>query len=421
MRILELPSYLFPEKFSHLHLSEELQDAYNKAGIQATIIAPMPCRGVCEDVRKQYKKKKYEERFGGKVKITRFSMFKEPKNPVFRAIRYLLIHWKQYWKSIKLKDIDVLFSISTPPTAGLLMSLVKKRLSKKYGHRVSFVYSVNDVFPESMVYTGLTKKDSFIYKIGKKVSAYTYKNVDKIIAISEDVKDRIMEMGVPEHKISIIRNWIDTEAVIPIAPSENQLMKELEIDEKRFKVVYAGNMGMAQGVHTIVEAAELMKDDDIEFIFFGEGAEKENIENKIKQKNLKNIKMYPLQSVERVAETYSTGDVCIVSCKKGTGKSAFPSKMVSIIATATPIIASFDTESEMCRLIEQYDCGICVEPESAEKLVQAIRYMNMNREDAQKKGKNGRQLAINMFQKEKCTEKYIEVIMEALKKVSDED
>ncbi len=410
MKILKLSPYYAPERISSSHLTEDLEQAYVSAGIEIENYCPTPTRGITAEERERYKTIKYEELHGGKVKIHRFAMFREGRNPIGRALRYVLVNLAQYHKGVRAKDVDVVFGASTPPTQGILCGLVKNRLSKKYGREVPFIYNLQDVFPDSLVTAGLAKKDGLLWKIGRKIEDRTYRYADKIIVISEDIKQNIMEKGVPEEKIRVISNWINTETVRPVNRYENVLGKELGIDPDRFTVVYAGNLGLLQGVDTLIRAAERLQAEPIDFLIFGRGAAEESL--KAQATELQNVKFYPLQPAERVAEVYSLGDVCTVLCNKGAGGSAVPSKTWTIMACSTPIVASFDTHSELARVLDETGAGLCVEPENDEALADTIRlcYEKMNQLD--KIGANGRAYVEQNLSAEICTAKYIEVIKE---------
>lgn len=270
MNILKLSHYYYPERISSSHLTEDLEDGYIEAGYTITVFAPTPTRDISDDVRKEYRNKLYEERKDGKIKIYRFHMLREGKNPIGRALRYFCVHWEHYRNAIKMSDIDLIQSSSTPPTQGMVCAWVKKKLEKKYKHKVPLVFILQDIFPDSLVNTGMTRKGSLLWKIGRKVENYTYKNVDKIIVISEGFKRNVIAKGVPEEKIEVISNWIDLDSVQPVSREDNKLISEFEIDPKKFLVVYAGNFGAAQGANIILKVAEKLKDkSDIQFVIFG--------------------------------------------------------------------------------------------------------------------------------------------------------
>ncbi len=406
MKILKLASYCTPEQISSTHLSMDLNEAYLAEGFTFDVYAPTPTRGISDEVRKKYKKIKYEELDNGQTVIHRFAMFREGKNPILRAIRYFLINIVHYFKGIKAKDIDLILSGSTPPTQGLLCAMVKKKLSKKYKRNVPFVYNLQDIFPDSLVHTGLTKKGSLLWKIGRKIEDKTYRAADKIIVISEGFKQNIMEKGVPEEKIVVISNWIDVEAIKSVPKEENRLFEEFEISKDKFTVVYAGNFGKAQGADVVLEAAELLKnEEDIQFVIFGGGAEFEKA--KARAKTLDNVITNGLLPQERVPEVYSLGDVAIITCKKGFGNSAMPSKTWSIMACNTPIIAAFDTDGDLADALNKANAGLTTAPENAEKLASVILEMkNGKSEDFT----GGREYVSKNASKEICTAKYVDLI-----------
>jgi len=409
MRILRTPSYCYPEIVASTHLEQDRYEAFSDAGFEIVIYTPIPTRGIDGETYGKYKKIKYEELYNQKVKINRFSMFREGHNLIFRALRYLLVNLVQYSKSVKTNDIDVVYGGSTPPTQGVLCGMIKKKLSKRYKKNVPYVYNLQDVFPDSLVTTGLTKKGSLIWRIGRKIENYTYKSADKIIVISESMKQNILGKGVPEDKIVVVSNWIDTEATKPVAKEDNRLFEEFNILRDKFIVLYAGNFGKAQGADVVLETAEKLKDrENIQFVIFGGGAEFEKA--KEKAVSLDNVTINPLLPQERVAEVYSLGDVALITCKKGVGSSGMPSKTWSIMACNTPIIAAFDTDSELAEVIEKANAGITVEPENADRLVRAILEMADGRTS---KFTGGREYTIENASKEKCTAKYVETIKQS--------
>ncbi len=408
MKILRLSAYYEPEKYSSLHLVKDMSESFATAGIETELCVPTPTRGIDNATYKKYKKIKYEEQYDGTLKIHRFSLMRERKNPILRAIRYLLCNIIQYRKGKKAKGVDVVFGSSTPPTQGVLCAKVAKKLSKKYKKKVPFIYNLQDIFPDSLVTTGLTKKGSLLWKIGRKIENYTYRNADKIIVISESFKSNLLAKNVPEEKIVVVQNWVDVDSIQPIERKDNRLISEYNIDATKFIVVYAGNFGSAQGAHIVVEAAEILKEqEDIQFVIFGGGANFEQVKTLATQ--MDNVIVDSLLPSDRISEVYSLGDVALITCKKGVGNSGMPSKTWSIMACNTPIIASFDKDSEFEQIITSAEAGVVVEPEDAKALSDAILEMKN-----EKFTSNGREYVLEHASKQVCTEKYIQVIKDSL-------
>ena len=413
MKVLRLPTYCYPEVFSSSHLENDRYSAYEDNKIELLVYTPMPSRGIDDLTREKYSKVKYEELNNGYVKIHRFSMFKEPKNTILRALRYILINHKQYKLASKAKDIDVIYGASTPPTQGLYCAKLKKKLSKKYKKNVPFVYNLQDVFPDSLSTTGIAKKGSLIYKIGNKIANKIYNAADVIIVIGEDMKSNIMAKGVPEGKIQVVYNWINTDTVNYIPKEQNALYKELNLNPNTFKIVYAGNLGKAQGLDTLIDTAEILKDhENIEFIIFGKGAEEAAL--KKRAEGMKNIKFFPLLPVERVPEVYSIADACVVCCKKGTGGSGFPSKTWTIMGCARPLLVAFD-EGELTNTVNNNLLGIATEAESANALSESILKLCNDKKLCKEMGTNARRFVENNASKKICTDKYVEIIKSSSK------
>lgn len=410
MKILKLSSYYQPEQISSSHLTKDLEDAYIKNGFEIVVHTPMPTRNISEQVRAEYKKKKYEEKYEGKIKIYRFPMFREGKNTWIRAFRYILCNMIQYWKGCHTDGIDIIIGSSTPPTQGLLCSLVKKRL------KVPFIYNLQDIFPDSLVSTGLTHERSILWKIGRKIENKTYQNADAIVVISEDFKYNIMSKGVPEDKITIIRNWVDEKNVVSIPRDKNTLFDLYNLDRNKFYICYSGNVGYTQNMEILLEVAKSLKNYlDIVFVIIGDGAVRDQIASQIDNEEISNVVMLPFQPYERISEVFSLGNVGLIISKPGVGNNSVPSKTWSIMAAERPILASFDKGSELDSIITKLNCGECVQSDDAKSLRKKILEMYEDSEKLKQQGRNGRRYIMENLTREMGTNKWIELI----KKVGD--
>ncbi len=371
MNILFLDAYYEPEKIAYTHLERDLIEGLISAGHKVKIICPTPTRGIDDETRVKYKNVKFEEKYNGSVVVNRFMAPQEGRNPIIRAFRYLWCNFRTYQIAIKNKDIDIVFSNSTPPTQGALSGLVARKLSKRKGEKVPFIYNLQDVFPDSLVNSNLSKKGSILWKIGRKLEDFTYNHADKIILISQGFKRNVLAKGVPVKKVEVISNWIDLNSVHPVDRRDNKLITEFGFDPRKFIVVYAGNFGAAQGADIILKVARQMKEyDGIQFVIFGGGPYFEDA--KKEAEDLSNVFVHELMPQDRISEVYSLGDVALITCKAGTGKAGMPSKTWSIMACNTPIIASFDKDSDLSDVIRDSGAGECVEPESIDDLKKAI-------------------------------------------------
>ncbi len=411
MNLLFLDSYFYPETVAYTHLENDIINGLIDQDARILVLCPIPTRGISEEIFQKYRTAKSEVLENG-VNVKRFWAPREGKNPITRAFRYFWCNFRHLFMARRYSEATAVFAASTPPTQGMLAAAVAKRLSKKNGKKVPFIYNLQDVFPDSLVSTGLTRKDSILWKIGRKIEDHTYRNADKIIVISESMKKNITDKGVPEDKIVVVSNWIDTEGTRPVAKDENRLYEEFNLSKDKFTVVYAGNFGKAQGADIVLRAAELLHDNDgIQFVIFGGGQDFEFAKTQVLEKKLENVTINKLLPQDRVSEVYSLGDIALITCKKGVGNSGMPSKTWSIMACETPIVAAFDTDSELSDILVKANAGVCVEPENPKALVNAILKM-ANGEAANYSG--GRAFAEKNASRNVCVAKYVDTIKEAV-------
>lgn len=406
MRILQIPGYFFPEKAASIYLEDNRQDAFSKAGFYTVVYTSRPQRGLSEEEYQEYKEKKVEMMYDNHVEVHRFAMYREGKNPVFRALRFFLISTIQFWKGIWAKNIDLIYVASTPPTQGALAALIKKI------KRVPFVYNLQDIFPDSLVGTGLAKKDGFLWKIGRIVENFTYKNSDKIIVISQDFKKNIMTKGVPEDKIIVVYNWVDQNAVKDIPRSENKLFDKYNLDRNKFYVTYNGNIGLTQNMDMLLEVAKALEaNEDIQFVLVGNGAYIEQVKQIMADRNISNVHLLPFQPYEDISHVFSLGDVSLVISKPGVGENSVPSKTWSIMSASRPVLANFD-ENELKSIIADNNCGIFTKAGDKVAFTDAILKLYNDRKLCKEMGKNGRQFVMDNLTKEIGTRKYVEVVKE---------
>lgn len=404
MKVLLLPSYFLPELYSNSHLSSNLHDALTAEGILRLMYVPMPTRGVTQKTRDEYKNCKKVMSHNDTLEIHRFSMYAEGKNPILRALRYVFCWCAQFWKGLMAKDIDLIFLASTPPIQGVLGGVLKKI------KKVPFVYNLQDIFPDSLAGTGLAKKGGLLWKIGRAIENFTYRNADKIIVISEDFKRNIMAKGVPEDKIVVVYNWVDEDAVKHVEREYNKLFDAYGLDRNKFYITYSGNIGLTQNMDMLLEVAkELEMNPDIHFVLIGEGAYKKRVEEIIAEKNISNVTLLPFQPYEDISHVFSLGDAGLVISKPGVGENSVPSKTWSILSASRPVLANFD-ENELKNIVSENQCGIFTKAGDKEAFKQAILRLYDNRELCVQMGRNGREFIMKNLTRAVGTQKYVDVI-----------
>lgn len=393
-------SYYLPETAASLYITDNIVHACAENDIEVDLFTPTPTRSVPGGAKWE----REEQQVDGKLRIHRFHLYGEGKNPILRALRYLLGELILLHKCLWTK-YDVAFIDSTPPIQGLKMPLIK------WFCRKPMVYNAQDIFPDSLVGTGLTKKGSLIWKIGRIVEEITYKYADKIIVISEDFKKNIMAKGVPEDKIVVVYNWVDQNAVVDVPREENSLFDKYALDRSKFYVTYSGNIGLTQNMDMLLEVAQELESEvpDIHFVLIGEGAYKKQAETIVKEKKIGNVTFLPFQPYEDISLVFSLGDAGLVISKPGVGANSVPSKTWSIMSASRPVLANFD-ENELKDILAGNECGIFTKAGDKEAFKQSVITLYENRELCKQYGENGRQFVMDNLTREVGTQKYVDVI-----------
>lgn len=421
MKILHLPAYFQPEQAASSYLIDNIYQAISDEGMEIIVHTPVPTRGLSLDVKEEYSKRLNEKLYSGRMNVHRFKLMAEGKNAIVRAIRYTISCIKQFNRGVFPKEsrsCDAMLVFSTPPIQGAMAALIKMF------NKMPFVYNLQDIFPDSLAGTGLTKKGSLIWKIGRVIENFTYKHADKIIVISEDFKKNIMTKGVPEEKIVVVYNWVDQNAVVSVPREENKLVERYGLDPKKFYVTYCGNIGLTQNMEMLLSVAEEFECskgskvsgcNDIEFVLVGNGTYLEELKRMIAEKHIANVRLLPFQPYEDISHVFSLGDVGIIISKPGVGANSVPSKTWSIMSASRPVLANFD-ENEVKEILANNECGIFTKAGDKVAFTDAIIRLYQDRELCKKYGENGRRFVMKNLTREVGTQKYVDVIKSVVKK-----
>ncbi len=403
-RILMYKGYYEPETAASMYLDTDAAEGLANHGYFVDLYVPAPTRGVTKQVHRLYSGKKVTKA-GGNLLIHYFPLFREGKTITSRAARYILCNIIQFFKGLSARNTDVIFAGSTPPTTGAmcaLLSAVKK---------VPLIYHMQDVFPDSLVSAGLTHKGSALWKLGFSLEKFTYRHADKILVISEDFRKNLLDKGVPAEKIMIVYNWIKTDTVYPVPRQDNPLFEELGLPRDKFLIVYAGNIGAAQNVGLLLDAAGLLRESQrVCFVIIGSGTQLENVKQKAAALPDGLVVFAPMQPYERVRFVYSLGDAGVVILRKGFGGSAMPSKTWSIMAAGTPVLASFDKGTQLERIITQHQCGVFAEAGSPENIADAVEALMGDKIRLEFMGQNARRFAREHLTREHAVSDIIRII-----------
>ena len=224
------------------------------------------------------------------------------------------------------------------------------------------------------------------------------------------MQEGIISKGVPQEKVIFFPNWVDTHFIKPL-PRQNRFRQMYGLDDK-FLVLYAGNIGVKQGLEIIPDVANSLQDfKDILFLVIGDGARKEALVKKAIRLNLANMRFLPPQPREFLPEMLSAADISLVIQQAAVTDFMVPSKLLAILASGRPVIVSSHEKSELPKVVEQANCALIVKPDESGQLRDAILELYRDTKKRKSFGKNAREYACKYFSKEIILPKFEEEVL----------
>lgn len=398
--IASLDFYTKPNPSYHL-MTTMLEDILN-AGIEVKLI------GCKEQGIKKHIPDELNKKAGFSYDLISTPVVKKSNfvRRYMEGIRYSVQVGKRMKK--RIQDCDIVFIQSSPTVLYTLY------YAQKYKKNQTIIYNVQDMFPGSSIASGVMPQ-KWMQKIFYTLQKIAYKKADYITAISEDMKVKLMEQGVPEKKIKVIVNWFDDQSVHKVEWNDNRFVKKYNMNTNKFYVQYAGTMGYVFDYKMVLKVAEKLKEDsDIIFQMIGTGSQKDAFIQAAKEKNLTNIHFLPLESQDMVSDVYSACSVCFIPLKRGIIGNSVPSKAGLLMACKKPIITSVDENSDYFNIINKY-AGIAVSNLKPELVVRAILKMKENPDVCSAYGMAGHKFGHELYSRSSGMEKYICLFKECSK------
>ena len=320
----------------------------------------------------------------------------------FDGIKYSFLAIK-YLKEM-LIDVDVIF-IQSSPTA-LFNILVVKNI---VGNNVKVIYNVQDMFPGSSIASGVMPS-KWMQNVFYRLQKIAYNKSDVIVAISEDMKDKLIEQDIPEDKIEVIVNWFDDRSVHEVEWDNNRFVKIANMRKDCFYVQYAGTMGYVFDFQMVIKVATLLKNEHkIIFQMIGEGSQKEDFVEAAKANNLDNIVFLPLQPQDLVSDVYSACSACIIPLKHGVIGNSVPSKAGLLMACKRPIITSSDKGSKYNLMINENGIGYAYGDDEAKKIAESILFLSNNGKLCKSMGDRGYEFGHELYSRTLNMNKYLKL------------
>ncbi len=276
---------------------------------------------------------------------------------------------------------DVIF-VYHPP---LTISIPAYLLSRLW--RVPFVYQIQDLWPETLRATGMLYNERLLDWIDR-FARFMYARASQILVISPGFRENLLSKGVPAEKIHVISNWVEFEDN-SITQPDPELAARLGL-ARRFNIMFAGNMGQAQGLETVIETAALLTDlPEVQFVLVGDGVALPRLTQAVQEKNLANVRFLGRYPQQAMPSLYALADALLVHLKdEPLFAITIPHKILTYLGAGKPILAA--VAGDAADLVTQVGAGIACPPENPQALGEVVRHLyNMSLEERQAMGECG--------------------------------
>jgi len=399
MHLLFLTDRYAPEARAAAYLSQELAEALVAEGHRVTVVTRMPSRyvpGGLAAPRAETLRGVRVIRVGGLGFLNR-ALFLRPLDHILTSAALTLRSWM-----VERPDVVVVYS---PP-----LPMAMTAALTRWWRGIPYVLNLHDLYPATVVELGLLK-NKMLVAIARWMESVAYRNAEQIVvAAPRSAAILHQHNGVPEAKLTYVPNMVNTERFTP-GPRDNAFRRAEKLGD-RFVVLYAGLMGVAQDLGTIVDCARRMRArTDVMFVLMGDGVFAAKW--KALAADLPNVRFCGSVANDGYLEALRASDVCLVSLSDQLKSPAIPGKMATIMAAGKPMIAVVPAWSDTIDVLRESRSGLVSASGCPEELQRAIERLAADPRLAAELGENARAYATSRLSVASVVPQFERVAMRA--------
>lgn len=403
-----------PDGVSTAYLYNDIALKLKAVGYDVSVLTTTPHYNVVEsELKKQPLTKKclglyYESDFCG-IRVKHIYQ-KKYKSTILRLLGFIYWHLLSFFIGISEKKVDVILSPSPPLTIGLINILIGKL------KRAKVIYNVQEIYPDILMNdNGLKSKP--IISFLKWMEKFVYNHSDAITTIDEVFYSTIAPRIKDKSKLHIIPNFVDTYIYKPIPDYDIKIDTNFFPNTDNIKLMYAGNIGIAQDWEPLIALAEELRNEPFEFFVIGEGAMRDFVEKEITNRQLQNVHLIPYQPRELMPQLLAYSDIQFIFMSKQMERQGFPSKIYTIMACQKPILVSSGNNTPIINFLRDKNCAhLITDSEEKSKVTQIANILRKTtKQELKEMGKNGLSHILRNYSKEVVTLKYVQLIDKLLR------
>lgn len=326
---------------------------------------------------------------------------------VWRVVSFLSFMVTSVLAALKERDVDLIMGTSPPIFQAGSAWLVAKL------NRRPFLLEIRDLWPDFAIGLGVLTNPLLI-RFSRWFESFLYNQATHLLVNSPAYRDYLIDKGVPAAKITLIPNGVDANMFDPEARGE--LIRERFGLNGKFVVTYAGALGLANDIDTILRAAErLGHESNIYFLLAGDGKERNRLETKTRKLGLSQVIFLGSFPKNEMKHLLAASDVCIATLKDiPMFRTTYPNKVFDYMAAGRPIVLGID--GVIRQVVEDAKAGIFVPPGDDAALAGAVQNLYRNPEQAKSMGMAGRSYVVEHFNCAKQAEDFVQLIRRLIKR-----
>lgn len=380
--ILFISPYYPPEKAAAAVCVSENTKRLVKLGHQVTVLTTVPNypTGI---VPPEYRGRLIQREVLEGVQVVRvWSYTSANKGFLRRILAHLSFGCLVPFLGAKAISRPDLLIVQSPPLFDAISVRILARLK-----RCPFIFMVSDLWPESAVQLGALRNPLLI-KLAEWLEWSTYQRASFVWVVTAGMRDTLLQRGLAPEHMFLINNGVDTNRFRPLPQAQARAMFGWD---ERFTVLYAGTHGLSHGLMTVLDAAEQIQDrKDIRLVLVGDGADKANLLESARRRNLENVTFLDPLPHEQIPQLLAAADVCLAHVRGiPLFQGMLPIKMYEAMACEKPILLALNGEAHQIA-VQEAGAALHVEPENPSALASAILYLHEHPEKAKLLGQHGR-------------------------------
>jgi colanic acid biosynthesis glycosyl transferase WcaI len=384
-------------------LTELAEDLVREFGWRVTVIAGPALNGG-EELAAEPRRSILRQEIHNGVEIIRTSgTTRSTEHFGSRALNYLSYFASALVAALRVDRPDIVVALTDPPIVGLAALLAASRSGAR------FVFLCQDIFPE----VARLLEDfhsSVVDALLDRINRFLLGRADRVVAIGETMRQRLIDKGADPEKVRVIHNWADCAAIVP-GPKDNAFARATGLAD-RFVVMHSGNVGLAQGLDMLLDAAARLHDcAGLVVAIIGRGTRRRALEARVRTEGLENVRFIDSQPKDGLRDSFATADLFIVSLKQGLAGYIVPSKIYGILAAGRPYVAAVEEESEVAALTRKHESGLLVPPGDPDALAARIRELYRDTVLRERLGENARRASLD-FDRRGQVQAYAELFQE---------